>query len=278
MKISQLLVGLCLLSTSCVARMSQEDIQKEVDGFKIIQTRVQQTLQPIQDEINAVKTNLRPAFETEAAPIKAQMGAVDEEIRALEKQCDGLDQKLRAESAELEQQKQDEIQKTISPLQEALDKSREPIMARVQALEAEERKIYNDYYKLKADPKWGKWCGGMESLDVAWKAAIPREEIKKLYKSVENDLPQRIEAAERAIGLKYREEYLKREEACNRAREKVYAVIREKETHRDELRKQTYAIDQRHRAAINEEAIPDLAIVSRLAREVEFRMVSGLPV
>ena len=108
MKISQLLVGLCLLSTACQGRMSQEDMQKEVDGFKSIQTQAQQALQPIQDEINAVKANLRPSFDTQTAPIRAQIGVVEEEIRVLDKQCEGLDQKLCAELAEVNKQKQEE--------------------------------------------------------------------------------------------------------------------------------------------------------------------------
>ena len=52
--------------------------------------------------------------------------------------------------------------------------------------------------------------------------------------------------------------------------------MREKEVFLEDLQKQTSAVYQRQREAIDAN-IPDLSLVSRLAREMELRMIAGLP-
>ncbi len=72
-------------------------------------------------------------------------------------------------------------------------------LERVTALASERNAIEKEHYRLKADPKWGRWMDGTDSLDAGLKMGFKDKAIKELYASVDGDLPTQIATARSAI-------------------------------------------------------------------------------
>ncbi len=251
MKVCKFLLSMCLLTTTCMARMTPADIQEEIGSLNALQRQALQILQPIQDNIDAVKREVRAPFEAEAQPINAQLEALRQEINAMQSQCYELENKFRPDSTDLDKKEQLELQEATAPLESELEAKRQPIMAEVEELRARERKILQDCYRMKAHPVWGKWWDGMDSLDVGLKCGFIAEQIRKLYVSVDGELPARIEETRRTVRDKYYAERSKRGEEIDAAKKEISGRMREKEVFLEDLQKQTSAVYQRQREAID---------------------------
>jgi len=228
MKVCKFLLSMCLLTTTCMARMTAADIQEEIGSLNALQRQALQILQPIQDNIDAVKREVKAPFEAEAQPITAQVEALRQEINAMQSQHYELENKFRADSTDLDKREKLELQEATTPLESELEARRQPIMAEVEGLKARERKILQDCYKMKADPVWGKWWDGMDSLDVGLKCGFIAGQIKKLYESVDGELPARIEETRRTVMDKYYAERSKRREEIDVAKKEISDRMKEK--------------------------------------------------
>lgn len=270
------IVFLILTIPTLMARYTPEEIQAEVNQHQQLRREAAGMMQPLFDQMNEEKRRVRAPFDEQmqilrerVQPLQAERTSFDELRRPLEKRlgedCYGFDAQSQAAAA------------ASLDLRTELSTRRAPIAERVRELQASEQTVLQECYRQKADPVWGKWWDGTDSLGVAFRCAYIQEDIKKLYASVDGDLNERIEQTERSareralIEHRSHQERLSAElEALKTAQGLVHQQIEALEHEMNILNLQ--AID------LTRERIPDGGrLLGELQQQIELGLVVGAP-
>ncbi len=199
-----LLLTVSILSAALSARITLEDIKKEEAEYKRIAQVASGLLEPMFVQAREEKAQIAAPINEAIAPLESEINAINSQKHVLYEEQGGLRERHRMVTRRLKEEQYLCLKAAIAPMEEELAGLRAPILERVAALRSERDAIENEHYRLKADPKWGRWMDGVESQNTAFRMAFKDEAIEKLYISVDGDLPAQITARKRAIEEEFR--------------------------------------------------------------------------
>jgi hypothetical protein len=172
-KISTLTI--CLLGTlagDLSARFTEAEISQEVDEFQLIARRAKDMVTPIRDQIQAEKERISIPMNAEIEPLRLEIEEIRNRIHALYAEIDRRKELNKIAAIKLEAEKKACTQEALAPMEAELASRRAPILGRVAELVAERDAIEREHYRLKADPVWGRWMDGIDSLDAGLRIGL----------------------------------------------------------------------------------------------------------
>lgn len=197
-----LILTTCLLSTIS-ARFSPADIQAEVSEYQRVTHHAGELVQSIRDQIREEKERIAAPVNTEIEPLRREIEVLGEHRQALYREQDLIREQNATATKGLEAERELCLRTALATMEAELASRRIPILEKVAALRAERDAIEREHYRLKADPVWGRWMDGTDSMDAGLKMGFKDKAIKELYASVDGDLPVHIAAKRTAIEAEF---------------------------------------------------------------------------
>lgn len=272
-----------LILTSCFlsilsARFLPEDIQAEVSEYQKITHHANDLVQPIRMQIQEEKERIGTPLNAEIEPLRREIEALSEHRRVLYDEQNSIREQNAVVTKCLEDEKDLCLKAALTPLETELASRRTPILERVAALRAERDAIEREHYRLKADPVWGRWMDGIDSLDAGLRMGFKDQAIKDLYASVDGDLPAQIAAKRSAIEAEF---YARLEDENKRYTSALQAIelrIKELSDREHFFYERIQMLERQKSAAINDAMPGKDALLRGIEDQVINALISGVPI
>lgn len=272
-----LILTACFLNTVS-ARFLPEDIQAEVSELRRVEQHANDLVQPLRMQIQEEKERIGAPINAEIEPLRREIEALSERRQALYEEQSLIREKNAAATQHLEEEKELCLREALTPMETELASRRTPILERVTALTAERNAIEREHYRLKADPVWGRWMDGIDSLDAGLKMGFKDQAIKDLYASVDGDLPALIAAKRRSIEAEFyarlREENLQ----YTSATEAINLRLKELSEAESPLYERIQMLERQQSVAINDAMPGRAALLRGIEDQVVNALISGAPI
>lgn len=187
------------------ARMSKEEITAEVEAYKGVARQAGEIISPMYAQVKEAQTTASAPLDEVIAPLELERSALQERVQDLYNHRSHLIEEHRVKIRYLSEEHKASLEAALTPLQTELVRLRDPIQVQAEKLRQARSKVESDHYKMKADPKWGKWVDGLDSLGVGIKMSDYDRQIVELFSSVDGDLPVRIDEIRRNMESKHDE-------------------------------------------------------------------------